>query len=259
NNEKGFTLVEILVSIAIFAIGGVAILALFIAMSERQRQSAEITRGTEIAANVRNQLVACMKLPIKRDGERIYRQISFPFASLDPDIGRREKEAANRRFESTDSVGTNTFFFELPREQYQGLEGFASNPDTVTNLPNELKDGGLREFKVGSPERDPLVFFCLPSAFNSVRDKLDTPESVDFDDTGNYSFRVSIRRSTMRSEYSRNQAGSRYDGQKELLQGVYVCQVRVYKGYKLGGGNIPVVEETFTIVAPDVPAKEGQQ
>ena len=64
NTRKGFTLTEILVALAIFALGGTAIMALFITNVRLSRQAMDYTRAAEITRNIRSLMTQSLSRPI---------------------------------------------------------------------------------------------------------------------------------------------------------------------------------------------------
>ena len=82
--RRGFTLTEILVAMAIFALGGSAIVALFITNARLSRQAMDYTRASEIGRNVRSLVSHALSRPVPTDtlGNVPIYKFDYPGTSL---------------------------------------------------------------------------------------------------------------------------------------------------------------------------------
>ena len=241
--HSGFTLVEVLLAIAIFAIGGVALLAMFFAHANDAVRAADANRVREIASSVRATLEASLRSPISvsaGSGQRTIYPIAFPLASLENFSPRGGDNRERVTIDKLEEIPT--YFFELPALAYTGNRKIVREQWTV--LPMDLLDQQGRP--VATSEN--RVWHIKPTsltvkALNNDR----VGDEVDLDDRDVYSFNMLIRRSVARSYES--------DGgvAKPLLPGLYVVQLRVFKGYdsREGVSNDPIGDFSFTLVAPE--------
>lgn len=252
NNRRGFTLTEILVALAIFALGGTAIMALFITNVRLSRQAMDYTRAAEITRNVRSLVTQSLSRPINlNENDNIY-AFYYPDSSLTftPDQyreyyeGGKSKTASGDRDATKDIVGgapaTNTVFFRLPKVMFDaGVTGDARK-NMVTEVPVDglNASGGKASF-----EGDPRVFRLLPDPLR----RAGAIEGLDPDDRMFYQFDFSVRRSVQRASVPSADG----TGQKQPLDDLYVVHVRVYKGFQFEGDviNDPFFEWDFYVNA----------
>lgn len=241
STKLGFTLLEILLGMAIFAIGGVAVLSLFIANANRAERAANETRAVNIAASVRGVLEAALRSPpVQLDGgERRLYPISFPFATLQGDLSPL-RSANNDYPQRIDEVENSvTYFFELPDGQFRGT---TSNADAFSVLPKQLRNIAGEQVSGLNGQQENRVWFVKPTTF-SIAGEDELGGDIDLDDSDAYSFSLFITRSVERSHFET-------DGENRLLDGLYVVQLRVFKGYDFANQtNVPIQEFTFTLNA----------
>ena len=233
--NRGFTLVEVLLAMAIFAIGGVSILALFLANSTRAARAADRNRAVEIASSVRAALeTAMIAPPVVQAGsgsqkDRLY-QLALPQFTLD---------APAVQATSSPTTETPVYYFRLPTEPFVGG---AKPPGQYTVLPRELLDITGKALKVANGEPKAWYFRTTPL---SRRTEKELGPTSDRDEREAYSFNFFIRRSVARSDIESSGRGAT----RSLLEGLYVVQLRVYKGYDEQGQNTPIEEFTFYLTA----------
>jgi prepilin-type N-terminal cleavage/methylation domain-containing protein len=254
NNRRGFTLTEILVALAIFALGGTAIMALFITNVRLSRQAMDYTRAAEISRNVRSLVTQSLSRPINiGENDNVY-AFYYPDSSLSytPDQYRDYYEggkgpgrtASGDRDAGKDIVGgapsTNTVFFRVPKVRFDaGVTGDARR-NMVTQVPSDGvgPSGGKAGF-----EGDPRVFRLLPDPLR----RAGAIEGLDPDDRMFYQFDFAVRRSVQRASV----AAADGSGGKQPLDDLYVVHVRVYKGFQFEGDvmNDPFFEWDFYVNA----------
>jgi len=239
--RAGFTLLEILLGMSIFAIGGVAVLSLFIANANRAERAANDSRAVNIAASVRSTLEAALRSPPMQldGGERRLYPIAFPFATLDPAFSRlRSQAGVDYELNRPKLDSSKTYFFELPKDPFRGRD---STTQAFTVLPKDLLNQDGRAIEVLGGQAMNRVLFMKPSAIGLAGNER-LGDDLDIDDADAYAFSFFITRSVERSPYT-------IRGTKPLLEGLYVVQLRVFKGYDLtpGANNAPIQEFTFTL------------
>ncbi|MCZ7604814.1 MAG: prepilin-type N-terminal cleavage/methylation domain-containing protein [Planctomycetota bacterium] len=252
NNRRGFTLTEILVALAIFALGGTAIMALFITNVRLSRQAMDYTRAAEITRNVRSLVTQSLARPINvAENDNVY-AFYYPDSSLSytPDEyrdyyeGGKSKTGSLERDAAKDIVGgapaTNAVFFRLPKVMFDAAVTGDGRKNMVTQVPTDgVGPGG------GKPgfEGDPRVFRLLPDPLR----RAGAIEGLDPDDRMFYQFDFSVRRSVQRASVP-TPDGS---GKKQPLDDLYVVHVRVYKGFQFEGDvmNDPFFEWDFYVNA----------
>jgi prepilin-type N-terminal cleavage/methylation domain-containing protein len=249
NNRRGFTLTEILVALAIFALGGTAIMALFITNVRLARQAMDFTRAAELTRNIRSLMTESLSRPIPvNDTDNIY-AFYYPDSSLtfNPNEyldyyegGKLAKTATADRDALKDNIGgspaLNTVFFRLPKNPYDAnIQGDAQK-NVVTEIPRDAlnSSGDKKNFDIA-----PRCFRLLPDHLRRVG----AVEGLDPDDRMFYQFDISVRRSVQRS------GATRPDGAKQPLDDLYVVHVKIYKGFEFEGDviNDPYFEWDFYI------------
>jgi prepilin-type N-terminal cleavage/methylation domain-containing protein len=253
--RRGFTLTELLVALAIFALGGTAIMSLFLTNIRLSRQAMDYTRAAEITRNVRSLLTSSMSRPIilreaipgQPDSETISMyQFYYPGTSLtaNPQEFQDLFEGASDTgvFNPADYGGTpveNAVLFTLPTEPFRASAAEDLDDTYWTRLPTHALDrnGARREFTQGNP----LVFRFLPDSLRQAG----LIQNVDQDDRMFYQFDVNFRRSVARS----SEDDPAVPGRKLPLRDLYVAQVRVYKGFVFDPNviNDPYFEWDFYI------------
>ncbi len=240
---QGFTLLEILLAMAILALGGVSILALFLANADRSRQAADASRSVNIAASVRSILKASLQAPaivqgtfdVNEPGKNQLYAFSFPFATLNDPRSREDsgKTTAVRREEGD----LTPYFFRLPSKPYQGD---ASPPEAYTVLPRQLLD--IQGNPIGS---NASVWYYKPTDLTRAGIE-NVGDAVDLDDNESYAFSFFIRRSVARNDVD----PFADDTIPKLIDGLYVVQLRIFKGYDPSiDTNRPIQEFSFTLAA----------
>lgn len=263
--DKGFTLLEILLAIAIFALGGVAILSLFLAQATRAKHAADANRAIEIAATVRSTLEAALNSPPRVIGQanaaRFLYPVAFPFASLTNQsprygankMGDGDSPVPHREF---DTAQVPTWFLELPKQPFQGDGDRVRRGETVMFFPSDLKDingNAMSSPSIGADpgglSRDDLRVFYWKPEITSLIAKEKLGSRLDTDDSDIYAFNFRVDRSVSRSDLP-NPAGG---AEKMLLPGLYVVRLRVFRGYdpEPGARNVPVQEFEFTIATTE--------
>ncbi|MBX3474267.1 MAG: type II secretion system protein [Planctomycetes bacterium] len=230
--RRGFTLTEILVAMAIFALGGSAIVALFITNARLSRQAMDYTRASEISRNIRSLMTQSLSRPIVTNNEPVYK-FDYPGSSLTfrPSQYIKDREQSKYRGEDTVIGGTpveNTVFFKLPKQQFDvRVKGEESQRQMITSLPNDATDSGgfVRSFPNGRPE----AFRLLPDRLRQSG----ALDGLDPDDRMFYAFDISIRRSVARSEVD----DPARPGAKAPLEDLFVVHVKVYKGFDFKEDN----------------------
>lgn len=253
--KKGFTLTEILIAMAIFALGGVSIVGLFIANMRMARNAMDAMRAAEIMRNVRALMTSSLSRPITQGDDRIIYRFDYPGASLKfrPSLlaeresgGTAVRISPEERRAMFGSVEENAVFYSLPVKNFDAtLWGARQSQDEMTTaLPDEaLSRAGDRKF----PGQPPEVFRLIPDTLRSSG--VSVPH--DADDRIFYSFDITIRRSVSRSSTSLDGGAT-----KVPLDDLYVVHLRVYKGFEYAaeyGGekqtNKPVFEWDFLVSA----------
>lgn len=255
HKRRGFTLTEILIAMAIFALGGVSIVGLFIANMRMARNAMDASRASEIMRNVRALVTSSLSRPIAYGDTRTVYRFDYPGTSLKFKPGKlvelegegtRPPMSPEARRAMFGSLEDNVVFFELPQRPFDAtLWGSNQSRDEMsTLLPDEaLTRTGDRKF-TGTP---PEVFRFVPDAMRSSA----ITYGYDSDDRIFYSFDFYIHKSVSRSSSSPDKGG-----QKAALDDLYVVHLRVYKGFEFAdeyGGekqtNRPFFEWDFLIAA----------
>ncbi|MBX3460320.1 MAG: type II secretion system protein [Planctomycetes bacterium] len=245
--KRGFTLTEILVALAIFALGGTAIMALFITNIRLSRQAMDYTRAAEITRNARSLMTQAVSRPIVvGDNDRIY-QFSYPGTSLtlDPKQYREQFEQSATTSGVPDEVGgsavANSIFFRLPTEPFNANALTSAGERMVVKLPsNGLQgNGSPRSWESG----DPLVFRFKPDMLR----RSGALDGLDADDRMAYQFDLQVRRSVLRAGLPK-QDGT---GGMQPLEDLFVVHIRVYKGFEFNPDvqNDPYFEWDFYVSA----------
>lgn len=130
--KKGFTLTEILIAMAIFALGGVSIVGLFIANMRMARNAMDAMRAAEIMRNVRALMTASLSRPISFGDDKTMYRFDYPGTSLK----FRPSQLAERESGSTTAgmsvdarramfgnLDDNVVFFTLPQRNLTPLSG----------------------------------------------------------------------------------------------------------------------------------------
>jgi prepilin-type N-terminal cleavage/methylation domain-containing protein len=268
--RSGFTLLEILISIAIFAIGGVSILSLFLASANTARKAADANRAVDIATSVRSCIEAAVLAPpilVNREGRRTRLfPVAFPFASLKNLSPRFGPNRANRdgdsrvKIKELENDAIPSGYMELPYEPFGGesnmVEGkhFTFFPKDMVDIKGDPVRVDADETIEAAKDSDVRVFYCRPHAFSLVsKDQLGP--RLDSDENDVYAFNFFIRKSVARSALADPKGGG-----NKLLEGLYVAHVRVFKSYDPNiTNNRPVQEFQFTIAAMEpLPQNAGQ-
>ena len=249
HSRRGFTLTEILVSLAIFALGGTAIMALFITNVRLARQAMDYTRAAELTRNIRSLMTESLSRPIPVNDTTSVYAFYYPDSSVtfNPDEyldyyegGKTARTASKDRDAENDNIGgtpaLNTVFFKLPKNPYDAnIEGDAQK-NVVTEIPRDAltPSGDKKNFDI-----EPRVFRLLPDHLRRVG----AVEGLDPDDRMFYQFNISVRRSVQRSGVARP------DGSKQPLDDLYVVHVKIYKGFEFEGDvlNDPYFEWDFYV------------
>lgn len=245
--RRGFTLTEILVALAIFALGGTAIMTLFITNMRLSRQAMDYTRASEITRNVRSLMSMAVSRPVTISSTETVYQFYYPESSLSfvPREYLDSYEGSSYAPSTNDQVGgtpaSNIICFRLPKVGYNAsVTGDANLKTMVTRLPNDsvTMTGAPMSFKDG---RRPDVFRLLPDRLR----RSGAIEGMDPDDRMFYSFDLSIRRSVQRSGEN-DSAGNRL-----ALEDLHVVHVKVYKGFDFTQDviNDPLFEWDFYVAA----------
>ncbi len=236
-NKRGFTLTEILIAMAIFALGGVSIVGLFIANMRMARNAMDATRSAEIMRNVRALVTASLTRPISLNDRLTVYRFDYPGTSLKfkpKDLVDRETGntgvggGPNANRDLFGSLEENMVFYQLPDKPFDATLWGSEDArrQMTTTLPNDgLGRTGERKF-TGTP---PEVFRLLPDNLRNAG----VLTGYDVDDRVFYSFDFSIRRGVSRS--SAPIAGS--SGPKLVLDDLYVIHLRVYKGFDFASDN----------------------
>ncbi|MDC1142769.1 type II secretion system protein [Planctomycetota bacterium] len=260
--KKAFTLTEILIALGIFAIGGTAIMSLFITNIRLSQQAMDYTRAAEIQRNVRSLLTQAVTRPISVNESSTVYEFHYPETSLSfvPSEYLRDETGNSGSYAKPNMdviAGTsveNTIYFKLPNEQFDAnLIDYDQLPTAglkrkLTSLPNEAcnVNGG----QVSFPELPdgPQVFRFMPSVVRQSG----LMDGFDKDDRMFYSFDFSIRRSNARASVEQ----VKNPGVKAPLEALYVVHLRVYKGFSLPEDNegdvvqnTPIYETDFYISA----------
>lgn len=251
-NRRGFTLTEILVALAIFALGGTAIMALFITNIRLSRDAMDYTRSAEISRNIRSLMTMSVSRPeYISENNRIY-QFAYPETSLTFESRRyqEEFESAARRGTAVPesalggSPAENTVLYKLPEQPFNASQLGSSDSDSemVTRLPSNAlaPNGGPRSWTDG---QDPRVFRFKPDMLRRAR----ALDGLDADDRMGYQFDLQIRRSVARSSVP----DATGEGANMPLEDLYVVHVRVYKNFEFRADvqNDPIFEWDFFVTA----------
>lgn len=251
-NRKGFTLVEILVALAIFALGGTAIMVLFITNVRLSRQAMDYTRASEISRNVRSLMTQSMARPINlSETDNVY-AFYYPETAINFNADRYREQFEGGGATTTGRPGPGdlggsaveqTVFYRLPKQRFDaGAMNYFDPNLQLTVIPRDAlnSDGSKATTTTGE----------TPKAFGFLPDKLRRAGAIDGldpDDRMFYQFDVSIRRSVQHSSVE----SSTGNGEKQALSDLYVVHVRIYKGYDYGENilNDPYFEWDFYINA----------
>lgn len=248
--RRGFTLTEILVALAIFALGGTAIMALFITNIRLSRDAMDYTRSAEISRNLRSLITSSLGRPELVAGDEPFYQFYYPETSLsfDPLRYQEEFEAAGRRGTTVpDSVlggppSENSVLFKLPTARFNAAQLGVNDSLMVTRLPSDALSptGGPRAWPGGE---DPRVFRFKPDLLRRAQ----AMDGLDQDDRMGYQFDMQIRRSVARSSVP-DPAGQ---GPNMPLDDLFVVHVRIYKNFEFRGDvqNDPIFEWDFYVTA----------
>jgi prepilin-type N-terminal cleavage/methylation domain-containing protein len=248
--RKGFTLTEILVALAIFALGGTAIMALFITNVRLSRQAMDYTRAAEITRNVRSIMTQSLSRPINLTPDDNIYAFYYPGASLtfNPNDYLTRFEGGQTISETADEANVagpatdNIVFFRLPRQMFDaGAVNYLETSDRMTIIPRDAltSSGTIRNFEGGGP----WVFRLTPDALRRAH----AVDGIDADDRMFYQFDISIRRSVLRAGVESTER----PGTMQPLEDLYVVHVRIYKGFEFSGDviNDPFFEWDFYVNA----------
>ncbi|MCC6574089.1 MAG: prepilin-type N-terminal cleavage/methylation domain-containing protein [Planctomycetes bacterium] len=229
-DKRGLTLTELLIAMAIFALGGASIVALFLANAKLSAQAVNMTRAAEITRNVRSYLTSSLTRPISNpNGAPLYR-FDYPGASLKfrPALLLQREATGNQTALTPDELAEmagkpteNTAYFRLPTDTFDATLELGDRNERMVELPDEgMDDTGNNLFDGGI---GPEVYRLLP---DTMRDSA-IYRGYDPDDRMFYSFDFSIRRSVSRgSEMMPNMLG-----QRVFLEDLFVVHLRVYRGF----------------------------
>ncbi len=247
--RRGFTLTEILVALAIFALGGTAIMALFITNIRLSRQAMDYTRAAEITRNARSLMTQAVSRPIVLgDEDRIY-QFSYPGTSLtlEPKKYREQHEQSTTSTggATEESMGgtavDNSVFFRLPKVMFNAAAAGSDNDLMITDIPSDglQGNGAGRNWENG----DPMVFRFKPDMMR----RSGVIDGMDPDDRMAYQFDLQIRRSVLRSGVK----DAKGVGGMQPLDDLFVVHIRIYKGFEFDPGvqNDPFFEWDFYVSA----------
>ncbi|MHC4839924.1 MAG: type IV pilus modification PilV family protein [Planctomycetota bacterium] len=259
--KKAFTLTEILIALGIFAIGGTAIMALFITNIRLSEQAMDYTRAAEIQRNVRSLLTQAVKRPNSVSANSTVYEFYYPGTSLsfvprEYLEGENEGETVvrNKIEEIGGSPNQNTIYFKLPDKMFDAnVVNYDRLPTSdqklmMTSLPNEACNINGSQVSWPNVAAGPQVFRFKPSVVRNAG----VTDGFDKDDRMFYSFDFSIRRSNARASVSSGNKASA----KAPLTSLYVVHLRVYKGFSLPEDNsgdvvqnTPIYETDFYISA----------
>ncbi|MBZ0135147.1 MAG: prepilin-type N-terminal cleavage/methylation domain-containing protein [Planctomycetes bacterium] len=247
--RKGFTLTEILVALAIFALGGTAIMALFITNVRLSRQAMDYTRAAEITRNVRSLMTQSLSRPINLNKDDNIYAFYYPGSSLsfNPDTYRERFETGATSSGETNeaNIGNpptdNIVFFRLPKQMFNSPAiNYQEPTGQLTVIPRDTLTSAGTSRSFDGPR--PQVFRLMPDALRRSR----AIDGLDPDDRMSYQFDVSIRRSVQRASVDATDAS----GAKQPLEDLFVVHVRVYKGFEFGDVvNDPYFEWDFYVNA----------
>jgi prepilin-type N-terminal cleavage/methylation domain-containing protein len=255
--RRGFTLTELLVALAIFALGGTAIMSLFLTNIRLSRQAMDYTRAAEITRNVRSLMTMSLTRPILleeggpgRDPVSMY-QFYYPGTSLtaDPqqflrDYERGDRSASRAREEFGGTSIENTVFFTLPTEMFSVGAMDDQTGAYITRLPDQALDGRTGAQRTFEQGRSPRVFRFKPDSLRTAG----VIDGFDPDDRMFYQFDVNIRRSVARS----SAADPQNPDFMLPLEDLFVVHIRVFKGYEFDADpadNDPYFEWDFYLNA----------
>ncbi len=246
--RRGFTLTEILVALAIFALGGTAIMALFITNVRLSRDAMNYTRAAEITRNARSLMTQAVSRPIPYgESENLY-AFYYPGTSLEfrpdhyiRDIESRETASVPNEAAIGGDALSNTLFFRLPTLAFIA-GGDMTGDQMVTDLPGDARtsSGAPRTWAQGG---NPRVFRFKPDRLRMAG----ATDGLDEDDRMSYQFDLQIRRSVLRSGVE--EATGR--GGKQPMDDLFVVHIRVYRGFEFDGDVItdPFFEWDFYVTA----------
>lgn len=251
NTRKGFTLTEILVALAIFALGGTAIMALFITNVRLSRQAMDYTRAAEITRNIRSVMTQSLSRPVNLSQDDNIYAFYYPGSSVtfNPDEyrDRFESGGATTTGEVPDEVVVggaptdNTVFFRLPKQMFNSAAvNYQESSQQMTVIPRDaVSSAGSKRNWEG---QQPQVFRLMPDSLRRAA----AIDGLDADDRMFYQFDISIRRSVQRASVD----SVATTGQKQPLEDLYVVHVRIYKGFEFGDViNDPYFEWDFYVNA----------
>ena len=252
NTRKGFTLTEILVALAIFALGGTAIMALFITNVRLSRQAMDYTRAAEITRNVRSLMTQSLSRPHSIGDENNVYAFYYPGTQVNfnPDRYRDQYEGGGGYDKNIvpQGFGENgveqTLFFRLPKQRFDaGSMNYFDPNQQLTVIPRDALTASGSKATFQNEDGDPKVFGFLPDKLRQAG----ALDGLDPDDRMFYQFDVSIRRSVQRASVD-DAAGS---GAKQPLEDLYVVHVRIYKGFDFTDNikNDPYFEWDFYVNA----------
>jgi hypothetical protein len=239
---------------AIFALGGSAIVALFITNVRLSRQAMDYTRAAEISRNVRSLVTQSLSrpIPVAQAGAPPIYKFDYPGTSLTFRPSQYMQDVERGGGDAPKDVGgkptANTLFFRLPVERFDARVTGEDNLRRVqTLLPNDAVDekGALRAW--GTQGGRPDVFRMVPDLLRQAG----AIDGLDKDDRMFYSFDFSVRRSVARSQVE----DPKNPGVKLPLEDLYVVQVRIYKSFTfredagMDVENTPIYEWDFFVSA----------
>ncbi len=233
---RGLTLTELLSAMAIFALGGASIVALFLANAKLSAQAVNMTRAAEITRNVRSFITSSLTRPIATPTNVPLYRFDYAGASLKfrPSLLlQRENAGGNQGLSKEDvqnmagKASENALFFTLPTETFNATAGDEDMDKSMVDLPNEgLNRSGTRLFSAG---QQPEVYRLMPDALRESS----VIRGFDADDRMFYSFDFSIRRSVSRA--SEEITGG--TGVRVPLEDLFVVHLRIYRGFDFAEEN----------------------
>lgn len=255
--RRGLTLTELLIAMAIFALGGSAIVSLFLVNARLSLQAINLTRAAEISRNVRSFLTVSLGRPISLpDGSAPIYRFDYAGSSLQfsPSKYLLEREQNNnpqplsaQEFEAYAGLAEdNAVYFRLPTELFNATLTEQERADLMVDLPGEAlsASGGPRFNASNSPE----VFRLLPDNMRGSA----IMRGYDPDERMFFSFDFSLRRSNLRSSLITPDGA----GGTQPLSDLFVCHLRVYRGFDFASDNAgqaaendPIFETSFHVTA----------
>lgn len=231
--RQGFTLIEIVVAMALLAIGVMGVLALFVLGAKQSAESIQLTRAVTISESVADALDLALRYPIVDGGDE-YARFELPHAHEGDDDLYNGMMSVDP---TDDPVELNGFYFKVDSTVLPDFDGSLPSVTVLENrranevlhLPYDAEryDGSsFNSLGNASANRPNIVWWYKEPDFRAT-----LSSANDLDDIRRYAFRIEIRRSFIVPSSGQPSPGE-----------LFAVRVVIYKNFleKLATGVLPL-------------------